>query len=254
MTISCSFAFSGSFWGMYHDCFVGLLLAFITNRVILGKSVGERRGGQENIKQKGERRGQGTEIRKSFEMCGRTIFTFFQDVTFPQICSLAFSRGSFKAHWNASGHCSEVDFQKTQGRLTSQTKNQHVYLWKCWQPKHAARKRVCKTAQLLLNPSCFLDRKKNNNVVLVVVCFFLVTNSVQTLACLPWLCCVPESSVGLVGNPRVSACGGPWVTCGAVPCDLLGELQCLWWYLPLQICHEPGHNLKFTFNKKQVKT
>lgn len=42
---------------MYHDCFVDLLLAFITNRVILGKSVGGRGGEDKKTSNRREREG-----------------------------------------------------------------------------------------------------------------------------------------------------------------------------------------------------
>lgn len=44
---------------MYHDCFVDLLLAFITNRVILGKSVGGEEGRARKHQTEGREKGAG---------------------------------------------------------------------------------------------------------------------------------------------------------------------------------------------------
>lgn len=73
-----------------------------------------------------------------------------------------------------------------------------------WQPKHVTKGRVCKTALLPLNPSYFLDRK-NEVLFWLSRVFFLVTNSLQTLA--RSACCLPEGCAGSVRN--ISGSPGP---------------------------------------------
>lgn len=90
--------------------------------------------------------------------------------------------------------------RKHRARLTSQTKTVMFISGEHWQPRHVTKGRVCKTVPLPLNPSHFLDRKKKEVLSCMLWLFFLVTNSLQTLACYPPCCCLPEGHAGLAGN------------------------------------------------------
>lgn len=77
-------------------------------------------------------------------------------------------------------------------------------------------------------PITFPGQKKKKEVLFCLLwVFFLVTNSLQTLARSLWVCCLPEVRAASVGTfyhlltPKVLAVSGPCVPWG-VHSDLLG--------------------------------
>ena len=136
----------------------------------------------------------------------------------------------------------------------------------CWQPKRVTKGRVCKTGPLPLSLSHFLDRKKEEMLFWLLCVFFLVTNSLQTLARSPWFCCLPEGCAGSVGN--ISSCpdaqvsalwplchpwGYPLWSAGCWgSCSGLRRYPAFRATVCLDIGHQLGSYLKTTCNKKQI--
>lgn len=133
--------------------------------------------------------------------------------------------------------------RKHRARLTSQTKKHHVYLWGTLAAKTCYEGESLQNSAIASKPIIFPGQKKKKKKVWfwLLWVFFLVTNSLQTLARSPWFCCLPEGRAGSVGNisssPDAQGVSSQWPLChllgagGAAVVTMVpsfSDLQCAW--------------------------